>query len=68
MVQHEPKILADCAVTSDFVSEELEDVADALSPMYDQLQRTWKWWILEATPQPIYYQDDCDDHDVIEYT
>jgi hypothetical protein len=24
-------------------------------------------WILEVTPQPVYYQDDCDTHDVMEY-
>ncbi|OJA19274.1 hypothetical protein AZE42_04490 [Rhizopogon vesiculosus] len=53
------------SIYSDFVSEELEDVADAISPMYDQLQKTWKWWILEATPQTIFYQDDNDNSNVI---
>jgi hypothetical protein len=56
----------DTAITySDFVSEELEDVADAISRKHDQLCEGWGWWILEYTPQPIFYQDDDDSHDVI---
>ncbi|KAL5518743.1 hypothetical protein ACEPAH_426 [Sanghuangporus vaninii] len=35
---------------SDFKSEEDEELADALSPIYDQLQLAWFWWILELIP------------------
>jgi len=39
-----------------FVNEAEEDLADALSPMYDQLKLAKYWWILEMTPQKIHYQ------------
>lgn len=32
------------------LTEEEEDLADALSPMYDQLDLAWYWWILEVMP------------------
>ena len=37
------------AVTS-FKSEEAEELADALSPIYDQLKLWRPWWILEILP------------------
>ncbi|KAF8597102.1 hypothetical protein BDV93DRAFT_410437, partial [Ceratobasidium sp. AG-I] len=33
-----------------FISEEVEDLKDALSPIYDQLTLNWWWWILEFVP------------------
>ncbi|KAL5495495.1 hypothetical protein ACEPAI_958 [Sanghuangporus weigelae] len=36
--------------TNEFISEEDEELADALSPMYDQLHLAWFWWILELIP------------------
>ena len=39
-----------------FVNEAEEDLADALSPMYDELVRAKYWWILEMIPQRIRYQ------------
>lgn len=45
-----------------FVSEELEDLADTLCPVYDQLQIALWWWILEVIPQKLHYQRDEDDH------
>ncbi|KAB5588367.1 hypothetical protein CTheo_8193 [Ceratobasidium theobromae] len=33
-----------------FISEEVEDLKDALSPIYDQLTLNWWWWILELLP------------------
>ncbi|KAJ1299796.1 hypothetical protein OPQ81_000695 [Rhizoctonia solani] len=33
-----------------FISEEVEDLKDALSPIYDQLTLNWWWWILEFIP------------------
>jgi len=44
-----------------FVSEEQEDLADAVCPLYDQLKLSWWWWILEAIPQKLHYQRDEDD-------
>lgn len=38
------------------VSEETEDLNDALSPMHDQLMAAPYWWILEALPQKLRYQ------------
>jgi hypothetical protein len=37
-------------VKHDFVSEEDEDLRDALSAKYDQLELEWWWWILEYLP------------------
>ncbi|KIK36776.1 hypothetical protein CY34DRAFT_26234 [Suillus luteus UH-Slu-Lm8-n1] len=51
-----------------FVNEELEDLADATSPMYDQLGLARVWWILEIIPQMLHYQDDKSDNLVDEYT
>lgn len=33
-----------------FISEEIEDLKDALMPIYDQLTLNWLWWILEFIP------------------
>ncbi|KAG6840745.1 hypothetical protein C0991_004654 [Blastosporella zonata] len=45
---------------SDFVSEEEEDLADALSPINDMLKISKSWWILEYVPQKIKHQGDDD--------
>ncbi|KAG5732645.1 hypothetical protein E4T56_gene16747 [Termitomyces sp. T112] len=45
---------------SDFVSEEEEDLADALSPINDMLKIAKTWWLLEYMPQKIKYQGDDD--------
>ncbi|KAG6878487.1 hypothetical protein C0992_008001 [Termitomyces sp. T32_za158] len=45
---------------SDFVSEEEEDLADALSPINDMLRNAKTWWLLEYIPQKIKYQGDDD--------
>ncbi|KAJ8588685.1 hypothetical protein M405DRAFT_882037 [Rhizopogon salebrosus TDB-379] len=37
-------------------------------PVHGQLRNVWGWWILEVTPQPVYYQDDSDNSDVIKHT
>jgi hypothetical protein len=42
----------------DFVNKEEEDLADALSPIYDQLKLARYWWILESLPQTLRYQND----------
>ena len=39
-----------------FVNEAEEDLADALSPMYDELKLSKYWWALEMIPQKIHYQ------------
>lgn len=44
----------------EFVSEEEEDLADALCPIYDQLKYAPWWWILEALPQTLRHQNDDD--------
>ena len=41
--------------SSDSEMEE-EDLADAISPIYDQLSLAWFWWILEFFPIRIRYQ------------
>lgn len=51
-----------------FVNEELEDLADATSPMYDQLRLARVWWILEVIPQMLHYQNDDNDSLIDEYT
>jgi hypothetical protein len=51
-----------------FVNEELEDLADATSPMYDQLRLARAWWILEVIPQMLHYQDDTSNSLVDQYT
>lgn len=45
---------------ADFVSEEEEDLADALSPINDMLKISKTWWILECIPQKIRFQKDDD--------
>ncbi|KAI6102620.1 hypothetical protein EV401DRAFT_1875847 [Pisolithus croceorrhizus] len=50
-----------CDPDGKFVSEELEDVCDALSSVYDQLKIAPYWWILEVLPQKLHYQRDQDD-------
>ena len=44
-----------------FVNEAEEDLADALSPIYDQLKLAKYWWILEMIPQKIKYQSGRND-------
>lgn len=44
----------------DFVNEEEEDLADALSPINDMLEIAKSWWILEFIPQQIRFQTDED--------
>ena len=44
------------AQLSAFVSEEDEELRDALSPKYDQLKMKKFWWILELLPVSIRYQ------------
>ena len=51
-----------------FVNEAEEDLADALSPMYDQLKMAKFWWILEMLPQKIQYQSSETDKIVRELT
>ncbi|KIJ13818.1 hypothetical protein PAXINDRAFT_80411 [Paxillus involutus ATCC 200175] len=60
VIQNDPTIV----VYSDggtFVSEEEEDLADALCPTYDQLKLALYWWILEVIPQKLHYQRSEDD-------
>ncbi|CAE6409073.1 unnamed protein product [Rhizoctonia solani] len=33
-----------------FINEEVEDLKDAVCPIYDQLSLNWWWWILEFVP------------------
>jgi len=44
-----------------FVHEAEEDLADALSPAYDQLKLARFWWLLELIPQKIKYQSSSTD-------
>ncbi|KAJ7696741.1 hypothetical protein B0H17DRAFT_391005 [Mycena rosella] len=44
----------------DFRSEEEEDLADALTPIHDELKRVKLWWILEIIPQKLRYQGNND--------
>ncbi|KAF4612138.1 hypothetical protein D9613_004520 [Agrocybe pediades] len=44
----------------DFVNEEEEDLADALSDKNDMLKIAKSWWILELIPQKIKFQTDDD--------
>ena len=44
----------------DFVSEEDEERADALSPINDQLKLARIWWLLEVVPQKQRWQKDDD--------
>lgn len=37
-------------------TEEEEELNDALSPVYDQLELKWYWWILEIVPMKFRYQ------------
>ena len=43
---------------NDFISEEDEDLADALSPINDMLQIAKSWWLLEVIPQKQRFQRD----------
>jgi hypothetical protein len=45
---------------NDFVNEEEEDLADALSDANDMLNISKSWWILEYVPQKIRFQKDDD--------
>ncbi|KAH9486042.1 hypothetical protein JR316_0000106 [Psilocybe cubensis] len=48
------------ATVDDFVNEEEEDLADALSDKNDMLKISKSWWILELIPQKIKFQKDDD--------
>lgn len=61
VVQGDPTVVA-YSDGGTFVNEEQEDLADALCPVYDQLQISMPWWILEVIPQKLHYQRDDDDH------
>ncbi|KAG6905064.1 hypothetical protein DXG01_005308, partial [Tephrocybe rancida] len=39
------------------IDEEMEDLKDALSPVYDQLKLKRGWWILEIMPLNLRYQN-----------
>lgn len=43
-----------------FVSEEDEEFADAVSPLYDQLKLSKAWWILEVLPVRAHEQNRSD--------
>ncbi|KAF8435755.1 hypothetical protein L210DRAFT_3484163 [Boletus edulis BED1] len=60
VVQNDPTVVA-YSDGGTFVSEEQEDLADALCPIYDQLAIAPWWWILETIPQKLHYQSDEDD-------
>jgi hypothetical protein len=68
----DPKIISDdrkAVVYTDggcFVNEAEEDLADALSPAYDQLELKRFWWLLEVIPQTIKYQSSTTDKVVSE--
>ena len=49
------------ATTSKILTEEEEDLADALSPIYDQLKLKKAWWALEVIPMRHRFQQE-DDH------
>ncbi|KIN97166.1 hypothetical protein M404DRAFT_161121, partial [Pisolithus tinctorius Marx 270] len=57
---HDDGVPIQCATKGNFVSEEMEDLKDALSPMYDQLEEAPYWWILEMLPQKQRYQREDD--------
>jgi hypothetical protein len=68
----DPKIISDdrkAVVYTDggcFVNKAEEDLADALSPAYDQLELKHFWWLLEVIPQTIKYQSSTTDKVVSE--
>lgn len=37
-------------------TEEEEELKDALTPIYDQLELAWYWWLLEFLPMRLRYQ------------
>lgn len=45
-----------CDPRGTYEGEELEDLFDALSPLYDQLRIGLHWWMLELIPQKQQYQ------------
>ncbi|KAH7926859.1 hypothetical protein BV22DRAFT_1086180 [Leucogyrophana mollusca] len=51
----------------DFVSEEHEDLADVLSPIYDQLTLSKGWWLLELLPQKQHFQNNGDNYWIMDY-
>lgn len=48
------------ASISNFVNEEEEDMADALTSINDELKRAKVWWILEILPMRLRYQEKDD--------
>ena len=53
-------VQASSSVASSFKSEENEELADALSPICDQLKLSKIWWILEFLPTPHRQYDQRD--------
>ncbi|KAI0003871.1 hypothetical protein BJV74DRAFT_812169 [Russula compacta] len=51
------EVQASPTAASTFKSEEDEELVDALSPIYDELQLSWGWWILEVLPIRHRHQD-----------
>jgi hypothetical protein len=51
------EVQASPTAASTFKSEEDEELVDALSPIYDELQLSWGWWILEFIPLRHRHQD-----------
>lgn len=52
--------LVDGSTTDSHLTEEEEDVYDALSPIYDQLSIAPGWWILELVPMKFKKQHSDD--------
>ncbi|OJA19282.1 hypothetical protein AZE42_04487 [Rhizopogon vesiculosus] len=48
--------------------EEIEEMADAISPKKDELDNNWGWWILEYFPQAVFYQGASDSRDATTWT
>ena len=55
-----PRVVYPMDMARTFVSEEQEDLADALCPLHDQLKIKWGWWTLEFIPQVLPYQRNKD--------
>ena len=58
--KQEPSEKKDVLKTPPFISEDNEDLQDALSPMYDQMKINRLWWILEILPVKMRYQCEKD--------
>ncbi|KAH8987362.1 hypothetical protein EDB86DRAFT_2808911 [Lactarius hatsudake] len=51
------QVQASPTAATTFQTEEIEELADALSPTYDQLKLSKKWWLLEVIPMQHRVQD-----------